>query len=76
MVSIDIPAGPSEVLVIADKYANPVYVAVDLLSQVLIFVRVYLVGYIFCIIDYHIRRDIFGRLYILYNRLPYMSGYI
>jgi hypothetical protein len=39
-------------------------------------VRVYLVGYILCIIDYHICRDIFGRLYILYNRLPYMSGYI
>jgi hypothetical protein len=39
-------------------------------------VRVYLVGYIFCIIDYHICRDIFGRLYILYNRLSYMSGYI
>ncbi|KQJ82454.1 hypothetical protein BRADI_5g09041v3 [Brachypodium distachyon] len=33
MVSIDMPAGPSEVLVIADKYANPVYVAADLLSQ-------------------------------------------
>jgi hypothetical protein len=39
-------------------------------------VRVYLVNYIFCIIDYHICRDIFGRLYILYNILPYMSGYI
>jgi hypothetical protein len=39
-------------------------------------VRVYLVDYIFCIIDYHICRDIFGRLYILYNRLSYMSGYI
>lgn len=35
MVSIDMPAGPSEVLVIADKYANPVHVAADLLSQVL-----------------------------------------
>lgn len=34
MVSIDMPAGPSEVLVIADKYANPVHVAADLLSQV------------------------------------------
>lgn len=34
MVSIDMPAGPSEVLVIADKYANPVYIASDLLSQV------------------------------------------
>ncbi|XP_028052212.1 histidinol dehydrogenase, chloroplastic isoform X3 [Camellia sinensis] len=33
MVSIDMPAGPSEVLVIADKHANPVYVAADLLSQ-------------------------------------------
>ncbi|KMZ66554.1 Histidinol dehydrogenase [Zostera marina] len=33
MVSIDMPAGPSEVLVIADKYANPVYIASDLLSQ-------------------------------------------
>ena len=32
-VSIDMPAGPSEVLVIADKYANPKFVAVDLLSQ-------------------------------------------
>jgi hypothetical protein len=39
-------------------------------------VRVYLVGYIFCIIDYHICQDIFGRLYILYNRLSYMSKYI
>jgi hypothetical protein len=39
-------------------------------------VRVYLVGYIFCIIDYHICGNIFGRLYILYNRLSYMSGYI
>ena len=32
-VSIDSIAGPSEVLVIADKYANPKYVAADLLSQ-------------------------------------------
>jgi histidinol dehydrogenase len=32
-ISIDMPAGPSEVLVIADKQANPVYVAADLLSQ-------------------------------------------
>lgn len=35
MVSIDMPAGPSEVLVIADKQANPVHIASDLLSQVL-----------------------------------------
>ncbi|KAK9167280.1 hypothetical protein Scep_002471 [Stephania cephalantha] len=33
MISIDMPAGPSEVLVIADKHANPVHVAADLLSQ-------------------------------------------
>jgi len=32
-VSIDMPAGPSEVLVIADEQANPAYVAADLLSQ-------------------------------------------
>ncbi len=32
-VSIDMPAGPSEVLVIADKKANPHFVAADLLSQ-------------------------------------------
>jgi histidinol dehydrogenase len=38
MVSTDMPAGPSEVLLIADKYANPVYIAADLLSQVLIFI--------------------------------------
>lgn len=31
--SIDMPAGPSEVLVIADKTANPEFVAADLLSQ-------------------------------------------
>jgi len=31
--AIDMPAGPSEVLVIADKGANPVFVASDLLSQ-------------------------------------------
>jgi histidinol dehydrogenase len=37
MVSIDMPAGPSEVLVIADRYANPVHIAADLLSQVLVF---------------------------------------
>lgn len=32
-VSIDMPAGPSEVLVIADKDADPAFVASDLLSQ-------------------------------------------
>ncbi|KAK3945406.1 histidinol dehydrogenase-domain-containing protein [Diplogelasinospora grovesii] len=32
-VSIDMPAGPSEVLVIADKDANPAFLASDLLSQ-------------------------------------------
>ena len=32
-VAIDMPAGPSEVLVVADKTANPVFVASDLLSQ-------------------------------------------
>jgi len=31
--SIDMAAGPSEVLVIADEYANPCFVASDLLSQ-------------------------------------------
>jgi histidinol dehydrogenase len=31
--AIDMPAGPSEVLVIADDRANPAYVAADLLSQ-------------------------------------------
>lgn len=32
-VAIDMPAGPSEVEVMADKDANPVFVAADLLSQ-------------------------------------------
>ena len=32
-VAIDMPAGPSEVLVLADETANPVFVAADLLSQ-------------------------------------------
>jgi histidinol dehydrogenase len=31
--SIDMIAGPSEVLVIADEFANPIFVAADLLSQ-------------------------------------------
>ncbi|MCC5940831.1 MAG: histidinol dehydrogenase [Balneolaceae bacterium] len=33
MVSIDMPAGPSEVLVIADETADPDFIAADLLSQ-------------------------------------------
>jgi histidinol dehydrogenase len=33
MIAIDMPAGPSEVLVIADAAANPAFVAADLLSQ-------------------------------------------
>eukprot|EP00898_Chlorokybus_atmophyticus_P005784 jgi/Chlat1/6206/Chrsp44S00448 len=33
MISIDMPAGPSEVLVIADEGADPAHVAADLLSQ-------------------------------------------
>ena len=32
-VAIDMPAGPSEVMVIADESANPAFVAADLLSQ-------------------------------------------
>jgi histidinol dehydrogenase len=32
-VAIDMPAGPSEVMVIADDAANPAFVAADLLSQ-------------------------------------------
>ena len=33
LTAIDMPAGPSELLVVADKTANPAYVAADLLSQ-------------------------------------------
>jgi hypothetical protein len=36
-------------------------------------VRVYLIGYILCIINCHIYRDIFGRIDIVYCRLPYVS---
>ena len=32
-VAIDMPAGPSEVLIVADKTGNPEYIAADLLSQ-------------------------------------------
>lgn len=32
-VAIDMPAGPSEVMVIADEYTNPAFAAADLLSQ-------------------------------------------
>ncbi|GAB2688064.1 histidinol dehydrogenase [Mucilaginibacter koreensis] len=33
VTAIDMPAGPSEVLVLADETANPAYVAADLLAQ-------------------------------------------
>ena len=33
MVAIDMPAGPSELLVIADSSANSAYIVSDLLSQ-------------------------------------------
>lgn len=32
-VDIEFPAGPSEVLIIADETANPDFVALDLLAQ-------------------------------------------
>jgi histidinol dehydrogenase len=32
-IAIDMPAGPSEVLIIADEFANPQFVSADLLSQ-------------------------------------------
>lgn len=32
-VAIDMPAGPSEVLIVADETANPQYIALDMLSQ-------------------------------------------
>ncbi|KAI3930026.1 hypothetical protein MKW92_032481 [Papaver armeniacum] len=41
MVSIDMPAGPSEVLVIADKHASPAHIAADLLSQAVSFSNLY-----------------------------------
>lgn len=31
--AIDMPAGPTEVIIIADKYANPKFIAADLLAQ-------------------------------------------
>lgn len=33
LTAIDMPAGPSEVLIIADSTANPVFIAADLLAQ-------------------------------------------
>ncbi|MFZ1809030.1 MAG: histidinol dehydrogenase [Cyclobacteriaceae bacterium] len=32
-IAIDMPAGPSEVLIVADEAANPAFIAADLLSQ-------------------------------------------
>jgi histidinol dehydrogenase len=32
-IAIDMPAGPSEVMVFADKIANPIFVAADLIAQ-------------------------------------------
>lgn len=33
LVDIDMVAGPSEIVVLADEWANPIYIAADLLSQ-------------------------------------------
>jgi histidinol dehydrogenase len=33
VVGIDMPAGPSEILILADKSANPAWIAADMLSQ-------------------------------------------
>lgn len=33
LVGIDMMAGPSEVLIVADQFANPVYIAADMLAQ-------------------------------------------
>ncbi|MEM2875463.1 MAG: histidinol dehydrogenase [Candidatus Bathyarchaeia archaeon] len=32
-VAVDLPAGPSEIVIIADEYANPNFIAFDLLAQ-------------------------------------------
>lgn len=32
-IAIDIPAGPSEIFIIADKYANPAFITADLLAD-------------------------------------------
>ncbi len=32
-VAIDMPAGPSEVLILADQYADPMFIAADMISQ-------------------------------------------
>jgi histidinol dehydrogenase len=32
-IAIDMPAGPSEVLVVADRFSNPEFIAADLISQ-------------------------------------------
>jgi hypothetical protein len=37
-------------------------------------IRVYLICYILCIIDWHICQNIFGRIDIMYHRLSYVSG--
>jgi hypothetical protein len=44
-----------------------------LLILCFLIVRVYLVGYIFCIIDYYICRNIFDRIDIMYYKLSYVS---
>jgi hypothetical protein len=43
-------------------------------AQIIPIVRVYLVNYIFYVINYHMYWDIFARIYIMYCRLSYVSG--
>jgi hypothetical protein len=59
-------------VMLVKKQKPIVYPLVSLLE--LLHVRVYLVGYLFCIIGCNICHDIFSRLDIMYFKLPYVSG--
>jgi hypothetical protein len=40
---------------------------------IVIVIRIYLIRYILCLIECHICQNIFGRIDIMYCRLPYVS---
>jgi hypothetical protein len=73
ITTLQLPRGGSARQIIPSTYSS---VSTSVVLPLWLYgdVRVYVVGYIFCIIDWHIYRDIFDTIDIMYCRLPYISG--
>jgi len=70
------PAGPSEVLVIADKHANPAHIAADLLSQVLTFCHCLLIEWILFLSSFQEEGGDYDSFSLLLLLIFWVSWYI